>query len=491
MKYFKFPFKTFLLSIFIFHFVFYSCNQTKKENTDSQPSDTLQVKEDKKIEEAIAPNSTPVYLLGAYSTSTKIPLKKFHLTQAFDNDEKTSWQTMQGAAPDEGMMLYLTEPTFIKELNIDVATGNNLAAIQKIILYTDGKKQGEFDTKSALKINEEVSSIYLRISQTSNISTKNISDNVSKTNSFDKNLSIGISEITALGKNEDALHFVAPLYAEGEIIASSTLEPAQAYSATHLFDSHQDISWAEGNENSGVGTKITFKLNKQSISAIQIWNGYQRSEEHFKANARIKKFSFGTNGNFQDYNLEDNSAPQKIQLESPLTGNEFVLEVKEVYEGTKYKDLVVSEMRFYDNEKPMLIQTKETENQIKELKNKAKNTPLEKVLDTRLNYQEDDYFQIDKSFILRSDGTFVMYKIENSEKENSKSEILADGNWEIKEMNADKVKIRVFGKFVDFSQYQDFYKGKVTKDFLQIFQDFVIIDNQKLKGEKFVGKFVY
>lgn len=486
-------FKLLLILFLASTFFFFSCNETKKDTTENQSNES---RETENVEESTqnnsTTNSTPVYLVGSYATSTKLPLKNFHLTNALDNNESTSWQTMQGAAPDEGMMLYLSEPTFIKELIIKTAKGNELAEIQKIILYTNGKKQGEFDVNSVLQINEEVSSIYLRISQTSAISTKNSSDNVSKTNSFDKNLSVGISEITAIGKNDDPLRFVAPLYIDGEIMASSTLEPIQAYSATHLFDSHQDISWAEGDANSGVGTKITFKFNsEQTISAIQIWNGYQRSEEHFKANARIKKFSFGTTGTMQEYSLEDNTTPQKNQLQTALSGNEFVLEIKEVYEGSKYKDLVVSEMRFYDNEKPILIQTKETENQITELKNKAKNTPLETVLDRRLNYQENDYYQVDKSFILRSDGTFVMYKTENSAEENSKSEILADGNWEIKEVNNDKVKIRVFGKFVDFSQYQDFYKGKVTKDFLQIFQDFVIIDNQKLKGEKFIGEFVY
>lgn len=485
----KLHFKTLLALFVVFSFSLFSCNDGKKDTTETQTSDSTTTQN---VEEIPKINATPIHLLGAYSTSTKLPRTNFHLTKALDNDESTSWQTMQGAAPDEGMMLYLAEPTFIKELNIKTATGNDLAEIQKITLYTNGKKQGEFDTNSALQIGEEVNSIYLRISQTSAISTKNLPDNVSKTNSFDKNLSVGISEITAIGKNDELLNFVAPAYAEGEIIASSTLEPMLAYSATHLFDSHQDISWAEGDANSGVGTKITFKFNtQQNLSAIQIWNGYQRSEEHFKANARIKKFSFSANGTTQEYSLEDNTTPQKIQLQTALTGTEFILEIKEVYEGTKYKDLVVSEMRFYDNEKPILMQTKETENQITELKNKAKNTPLEKVLDTRLNYQENDYFQIDKSFILRSDGTFVMYKTEKSEEEDSKSEILADGNWEIKEMNGDKVKIRVFGKFVDFSQYQDFYKGKITKDFLQIFQDFVTIDNQKLKGEKFIGEFVY
>ncbi|WP_338760442.1 hypothetical protein WAF17_13620 [Bernardetia sp. ABR2-2B] len=488
-SYSKTHFNTLLILFIVFSFSLFSCNNEKKDNTE--PIDSIEMTETKTADTSSMQDST-VLVRSLYATSTELPRQEYSVYNAFDNNPSTSWQTMLGAALDEGIMFNVYD-FYIKSIKIQQEEGEGFAKIKTVTIYINGKKKGEFDATESILIDETADAIYIRITKTSDTSTKTLENQTGKTNTFDRDKRVGINEIKFMSEkiNQNIL-FSLPTLVNGEIKASSTLEPTFAYNTTHLFDARTDIAWAEGDANSGVGSKLTFDLEKtQKIDAIQIWNGYQRSEEHFKANARIKKFSFGTEGKMKDYELEDKMESQYVDFGEYLESSNFILEVKEVYEGTKYKDLVVSELLFRDDVRTVVIQTKETENQITELKNKAKNTPLENVLDRRLNYQEDDYYQIDKSFILRSDGTFVMYKTENSEAEGSKSEILADGNWEIKEINEDKVKIRVFGKFIDFSQYQDFYKGKVTKDFLQIFQDFVTIDNQKLKGEKFIGEFVH
>lgn len=489
----KTHFKTLLALFLVSSLLFFSCNDGKKNNTESTGNTEIV---ETKIADTNSTQDSSVLVNSFYATSTKIPQQKYNVYNIFDNDPSTSWQTMLGAAPDEGIMFNVYN-LYIQTLKIEQPKGENLAQIETVTIYINGKKKGEFDATKPILIKEYADAIYIRITKTSDITIKKLENQVAQTTTFDKNKSVGIEDIKIVGyqfptKKKLNILFSPNILANGKITASSTLEPTFAYNTTHLFDARTDIAWAEGHANSGIGSTLNFNFDTpQKISSIRIWNGYQRSEEHYKANARIKKFSFGTENNMKEFELEDEMKAQYIDLGEYVEGGNFILEVKEVYEGTKYKDLVVSEILFKNNIRSVIIQTKETENQITELKNKAKNTPLKNVLDRRINYQEDDYYQIDKSFILRSDGTFVMYKTENSEEENSKSEILADGNWEIKEMNGDKVKIRVFGKFIDFSQYQDFYKGKVTKDFLQIFQDFVTIDNQKLKGEKFIGEFVY
>ncbi|WP_338793315.1 hypothetical protein [Bernardetia sp. MNP-M8] len=486
-------FKILLVLFLAFSFSLFSCNNEKKDSTESTGNIELV---ETKVTDDNSMRDTTVIINSFYATSTKITQQKYNVYNIFDNDPSTSWQTMLGAAPDEGIMFNVYN-LYIQTLKIEQPEGENLAQIETVTIYINGKKKGEFDATKPMLIKEYADAVYIRITKTSDMTIKKLENQVAQTTTFDKNKSVGIKDIKIIGyqfptKKTLNILFYPNILVNGKITASSTLEPTFAYNTTHLFDARTDIAWAEGDVNSRVGSTLNFNFDTpQKISSIRIWNGYQRSEEHYKANARIKKFSFGTENNMKEFELEDKMEDKYIDLGESIESSNFVLEVKEVYEGTKYKDLVVSEILFKNNMRSVIIQTKETENQITELKNKAKNTPLENVLDRRLNYQEHDYYQIDKSFILRSDGTFVMYKTENSEEENSKSEILADGNWEIKEMNGDKVKIRVFGKFIDFSQYQDFYKGKVTKDFLQIFQDFVTIDNQKLKGEKFIGEFVY
>ncbi|EMF79882.1 hypothetical protein LEP1GSC188_1853 [Leptospira weilii serovar Topaz str. LT2116] len=78
---------------------------------------------------------------------------------------------------------------------------------------------------------------------------------------------------------------------EGSVIASDTLSPVSFYDVTNLFDSRYEYAWAS-DDRKGKGDAVTldFRFNeRQRITKIKIWNGYQRSDQHCYSNGRLKE----------------------------------------------------------------------------------------------------------------------------------------------------------------------------------------------------------
>jgi D-alanyl-D-alanine dipeptidase len=430
------------------------------------------------------------FLEGVYGTSTS---EGFGIENLFDGKPETHWKTIQGAGPDEGIMLYFRKPTYLHELIIKVAEGEGLDKIKEITLYGDGKSFGDFDPKNPIKIGSKFTTVFLRIKEVEKLKTiKNESEgSIQEVVIFNPKLSVGVSELVFSGKEEEILKIQPPVSLEGKIVASSTLKPANSYKVSQLFDSRKELVWVEGAENNGEEETLTFTLKYEiEITALEIWNGYQRSSKHFDSNSKLKTFEFGVKGGkLETYELESKSGTQLVQLKSTLVGKEFVLKIKQAYAGSKYKDLAISEMRFYDGEIPMMISTKSNPDS-KELLAKNKGKILGTILDKRFKSEVQEEFMVyQNSIILRSDFTFVIYQQEEDQEADAKIEKIADGGWEVVESKSNSAKIRIFGKLTNLSESYDFYKGKTDKEYIQIFQDFLQIRKGSIKGTKFFGEF--
>ncbi|HYC85703.1 MAG TPA: hypothetical protein VEB86_10795 [Chryseosolibacter sp.] len=442
-------------------------------------------------------DSSRVFLEGMYATSTRVPYSEYSLDNIFDDDAGTYWSTVRGAGPDEGFVIYFPARIYVGQIELDAATGDGLATINRVAVYADGHRVGNFDLSERMPVDDNVSSLFIKIINTTQIKTENLSSEIMEdeisVERFDSTYSAGIAGMRLFNVGGE-VEIIPPTMARGSVKASSVLKPVEAYSPAQLFDSRREFVWAEGSDGNGENETLTFKFdNDQEVTAIKIWNGYQRSAKHFESNARIRSFDFGLkNGPKVTYDISDTMEPVALTLAESLRGKEFELKIREVYPGKTYKDLVVSEILFLNGSRPMILADDQREEDVKEVMKQTKGSILELYMDKRLhNEAYFESFTSDRSLILRSNRTFVLYDHMQSSDDTKREdkEVVADGNWEIVEQSDSVAKVRIFGKLFNLSETLEYYKGNTTKEFVKIFQDNLHITRDRVKGEKFVDVF--
>ena len=139
------------------------------------------------------------------------------------------------------------------------------------------------------------------------------------------------------------------------IVASSTLNTQGAvnYFAKNMQDDDPTTAWVEGDSEYGIGQY--FEFNDVSILSgnITILNGYQKSPKSFLENSRIKALRITQNGidrgiiklrdemgvqsiNTEMLRLKQNSSDNKVGI--------LRFTIMEVYPGSKFKDVAISEI---------------------------------------------------------------------------------------------------------------------------------------------------
>lgn len=452
--------------------------------------------------------SAQVQLDGLYATSTALPLSDYAVENVFDEDPNTIWRTPKGIGPNEGIMIYFSKPTYVSRVGAEFVSNDQLSKVLSIEVYGDGRSFWNGSNMEAT-----LSFLYIKIARVEN--TNRIESSVDGKDyirqKFNENQAVGIKSLLIYNEEYDPYKVLPPKFVNGTIQSTSSLKPALAYGPSNLMDSRKDLGWAESVKGNGIGEAVTFKLsNPVRLTKLKIWNGYQRSPKHFSGNSRLKAFQFGLKGgNLTSYNIEDVSGAQTIDLQGPIEGTEFVLKVTDAYSGSKYQDLVISEIKFYDGDKPIVIKTNAEENRMKAMQSKGalatsffdRNFEVWTSEQTKKESDKEYYAEYkweSKSLSLRSNNTFVLYTREtlsieeyNSETnyenyEDDSKEVIADGNWELKEEGADYIKIRIFGKIYSPTSSAELYQGDVTSDNVRIFQDFLTLRKDKISGERFV-----
>ncbi len=138
-------------------------------------------------------------------------------------------------------------------------------------------------------------------------------------------------------------NFLAP-----KITSSSTLvEKDKTYSSEKLaYWGNLNYVWAEGNSENGIGEKLI--IEKSLVSKLYFLPGYISVErpDLYNKNSRPKKIRITRGEKSYIFNLIDAPVYQKFsfpeQIESPIE-----IEVLDVYEGTKYKDMCISSILCY------------------------------------------------------------------------------------------------------------------------------------------------
>lgn len=193
-----------------------------------------------------------------------------------------------------------------------------------------------------------------------------------KNNFFDltkENLWQIISESNAIGVQYENYVY--------KITTSSILNNKENYNPINLWDNSIKTAWVEGVQGYGIGEYCEFYINNnkfpeefdlnysdksfQTIYAIEIFNGYSKSEKTFKENSRVKKLKVYVNGiPYVILNLKDTNRKQTFSLSNMKISfenlkyekniDDLVLkfEIMEVYPGTKYMDTCISEIMLND-----------------------------------------------------------------------------------------------------------------------------------------------
>jgi hypothetical protein len=138
------------------------------------------------------------------------------------------------------------------------------------------------------------------------------------------------------------------------ILASSELQPNGKldYKPDNCHDFSLRTAWVEGASGNGIGQSLTYRFRKLGppVTDVLIYNGYMKSEQAWKDNARVKQLKLYINNKpYAILNLKDTTALQifKIGTHQGKKGDLFLkFEIVEVYKGNKYEDVAISEIEF-------------------------------------------------------------------------------------------------------------------------------------------------
>ena len=333
------------------------------------------------------------------------PLQAFVVTSnpddgpnLLDGDPSTSWAPT-GDAAGEGVLLRFEEPEKLTGVAVD--TCGDPVEVQ---LYANGHdlgvQRGESVRFDIPRGNVKV--VFLKV--------------VSGAKAC-------LAEVRAQTSVGD-LAMAPPRSVEARVEVSSTLEPEAAYHASYLFDGRPHFAWVEGAKGSGEGENIqlTFRSDMR-IDAIQLWNGYHRSKDHYEKNARVRKLEIEAEGRRVMVDVPEGMVPRKLTFDPALSARQVTISVAAAKKGTKYEDLVVSELRLWDREGPYTVKSMEPNRLREKLMDQIKGKPLAKVVDKT-------YRQIcgqEREFKLRSDNSFVYYERETEG--DVQRQVVLDGAW--------------------------------------------------------------
>lgn len=244
-----------------------------------------------------------------------------------------------GDAVAEGVLLRFEAPTQVDALSMLSCAGE-----LGVEIYADGNGGSELTVGAAgaeVRIGQQVSSLFVKVK------------------SADGPVCLKGLKASAQGKD---LRLGPPRSAAAKISASSTLEPADAYHASYLVDGRTDFGWVEGAADLGIGESITIDLDRVTrVQALELWNGYQRSPDHFKKNGRVKVLGVSIDGGpVTELPVQDSSGAQTLTLPSPVEAKRITLSIVQATAGSRYPDVVLSELRLVDEAGPLGVSVSDT-----------------------------------------------------------------------------------------------------------------------------------
>lgn len=293
----------------------------------------------------------------------------------------------------------------------------------------------------------------------------------SLTFNFESNSGFRICGIHLKDPKGETYHIKTPTLIDGKVTASSILDPVSAYDPMFLFDSRFEYGWASNAQAKDVSLDFTFDKPRH-VEQIRIWNGYQRSITHCYSNSRAKTIRVTGDGGYEEtITIKDVLGSQVIALPKPFDGQHLSFRVDDSYLGKTYKDLVISELRFFDGQEWfMLDPAAHLQAAIKANRDRFAVANVSRLLNdsfkaTRQLTKEtmgvlwgnktEVTGQYESTIRLRADGSFYLSGYYDDEK-HGYGRYFTLGNYEIKEASpTGGLKLRVFGLYYETEEYGD------------------------------------
>jgi hypothetical protein len=363
---------------------------------------------------------------------------------------------------DEGLYLQFSEDVSLYSIELDIVDEN---VDPSLVLYLNGKTTGPDDvvyinSRAKRTVNKIVTYTFIgrdedNFQNSLHTDTRSVFVKISE--SYDKEArkpTVKALRFYRRSKTGDPkkvvttlVQFRLPKIIKTGVSASSILSPTAAYHPANLFDSRYDFAWStDGSQVNGIGEKLNLTFaNEVNIAGLLVWNGYQRSTTHFEKNGRVKTLQLvSAQGESQSVTLASFFGMQKVSLSKPLMQvKQLTIEIADIYNGSSYKDVLISELRFIDDKGnivqphaplPKLVYDKKWDDFI----DSSWSTFLHG-LSPGMN--ECDYTCNNKRLRLRSNGSFVIYLDFGAKTDGSVSANVLEGNWAV-----EQDKLRIFGK---------------------------------------------
>jgi hypothetical protein len=399
-----------------------------------------------------AQNSIKVITLSSSSFKEGYPARNL-----MDNNPKTLWQPLRDSL-DEGVMIRFLSPSEISQIR--VITDSK----QPLILYVNGENSGSIEAGVSYPVNRrQVTTLYFKINTDSPVKIYEIYLNES-------------------GNPVQLLDSV-----QGTVQSSSILEPEIAYSPEMAFDNRLDYSWCEGTKSNGENEWIEIEFaRKITLDTLYLANGYQAAAVHFKANTRVKEFQITADGGKPSvYTLKDQMGFQSVTLSQPVSAKKLRLTVISVYPGTKYTDMLISEIKFGNQGKIFDLQSDFLLRSSRKVADSFKGTLMEEILDRSLlfSWAPGPYEEsLSITFKIRSQGDFEIWR-RFSDGNGQDEEIVFDGSWNLVRQGSGRIEIKIFGRKYSTAKrvnWDDPYSNPQTTEETRLFSDFLTIKKADL-----------
>ena len=138
------------------------------------------------------------------------------------------------------------------------------------------------------------------------------------------------------------------IYAGNYTLGRSSVRKGNDFdvSAGKAVDGSLGTAWNA--HDNGKGEWISFMMpsgNSCRMAGFRIVNGYAKNNKAYTENARIRTLNLYCDGVYvESFALSDDRAMQTFYLSEPVAGREFRLEAGDVYYGSEYRDLCITEV---------------------------------------------------------------------------------------------------------------------------------------------------